>query len=82
MSDFHGFYVESGETIRLKTAGKYCDRDIYVSGIGGVEDLDEVLTEQESLIDELKAILDTKAAGSGEDVLAELLTNKMTEPLI
>lgn len=66
MSDqFHGFYVESGETIRLLTAGKYCDKDIYVSGVGGVEDLDEVLTEQESKIAQLQAILDKKAAGSG-----------------
>lgn len=34
MSTFN-FGVNSGEAIRLKTAGKYCDRDIVVSGIGG-----------------------------------------------
>ena len=66
MSDqFHGFYVESGDTLRLKTAGKYCAKDIYVSAVGGVEDLDAVLTEQEALIAELQAILDTKASGGG-----------------
>ena len=34
MSEFHGLFVESGNAIRLKTAGKYCDRDIVVSGVG------------------------------------------------
>ena len=34
MSELHGFVVESGDTLRLMTAGKYCDRDIYVTGFG------------------------------------------------
>lgn len=31
----HRFEVEGGKSLRLKTAGKYCDRDIVVSGKGG-----------------------------------------------
>lgn len=34
MSDSYSFVVESADTIRLKTAGKYCDRDLYVTGFG------------------------------------------------
>ncbi len=36
MSEFN-FEVNGGESIRLKTAGKYCDRDIVVEGKGGGE---------------------------------------------
>jgi hypothetical protein len=57
--------VEGGTTKRLLTAGKYCDRDIIISAEGGTEDLDEVLTEQETLIEELKTILASKAGGGG-----------------
>ncbi len=68
MSDqFHGFYVESGDTLRLMTAGKYCDKDIYVSGTGGVENLDEVLAEQRELISDIKTALNGKAAGGTVD---------------
>ncbi len=31
----HRFEVEVGKSLRLKTSGKYCDRDIVVSGKGG-----------------------------------------------
>ena len=31
--------VEGGKTVRLKTAGKYCDKDIVVTAEGGGEDL-------------------------------------------
>lgn len=31
----HNIEVESGKTIRLPTAGKYCDRDIVVTATGG-----------------------------------------------
>ena len=41
-----------------------------------VEDLDAVLTEQESLIDELKAILDTKASGGGGDDIASAIVDR------
>lgn len=57
------FTIESGKTKRLKTAGKYCDRDIVVTASGGgSEDLNSVLTEQDALIDELKELLRIKAS--------------------
>ena len=56
--------IESGQSVRLPTAGKYCDRDIIVTAEGGKEDLDEVLTEQDNLIDELREVLRGKAVGS------------------
>ena len=31
----HNITVEGGKTVRLKTAGKYCDRDIVVTATGG-----------------------------------------------
>ena len=31
----HSITVAGGESVRLKTAGKYCDRDIIVNAIGG-----------------------------------------------
>lgn len=61
------FEVESGRKIKLKTAGKYVDRDIDVIATGGAENLDAVLTEQEQLIDTLMETLQGKAAGSGSD---------------
>lgn len=59
--------VQGGKSVRLPTAGKYCDRDILVTATGGAEDLNDVLTEQEALIDELKDVLKGKASG-GTDV--------------
>lgn len=57
--------VEGGTSVRLPTAGKYCDRDIVITaeGGGGTEDLNDVLTEQEALIEELKSALRGKASG-------------------
>ena len=48
----HNITVEGGKTVRLTTAGKYCDQDIVVTAQGGgtAENLDDVLTEQEELI--------------------------------
>lgn len=58
--------VEGGKSVKLKTAGKYCDRDIVVTSTGGgTEDLDDALTEQEELIDELREVLMGKASGGG-----------------
>lgn len=61
--------VQGGSSIRLPTAGKYCDRDIVITakGGGGTEDLNAVLTEQEALIAELQDTLRGKAAGGGGD---------------
>lgn len=61
----HNITVEGGTSVRLTTAGKYCDRDIVVTATGGTEDLNEVLTEQEALITELQSVLAEKASGGG-----------------
>ena len=65
--------VESGTSVRLPTAGKYCDRDIVVTATGGTEDLNDVLTEQEALIAELQAILKVRTSDDG-DYTAETWT--------
>lgn len=57
--------VEGGTSVRLPTAGKYCDRDIIITAEGGTEDLNDVLTEQEELIATLQDTLKSKAAGEG-----------------
>ena len=57
--------LEGGTSLRLPTAGKYCDRDIIVTAEGGKEDLDEVLAEQDSLIDQIEQALIGKASGNG-----------------
>lgn len=65
----HNITVEGGTSVRLPTAGKYCDRDIVITATGSAaepEDLSAVLTEQEGLIDELKEVLANKASGGGE----------------
>ena len=31
----HNISIESGTSVKLKTAGKYCDRDIVVTATGG-----------------------------------------------
>lgn len=64
--------VEGGKSVRLKTKGKYCDRDIVVTAEGGTEDLNAVLTEQEALITELQDTLRGKAAGGGDPVIEPL----------
>lgn len=58
----HNITVEGGKTVRLTTAGKYCDRDIIVTAEGGAEDLDVVLAEQEGLIVTLQETLKGKAS--------------------
>lgn len=61
----HNITVEGGKAIRLKTSGKYCDRDIVVTSTGGSEDLTEELTAQDSLIEQIESALSGKAAGGG-----------------
>lgn len=63
----HNIIVEGGSTVRLPTAGKYCDQDIIVTAEGGKEDLNDVLAEQESLIATLQETLKGKAAGGGSE---------------
>ena len=61
----HNITIEGGKSVRLKTAGKYCDRDILVTATGGAEDLNDVLNEQEALIAELQDILAKKSVSGG-----------------
>lgn len=61
----HNITVQGGTSVRLPTAGKYCDRDILITAEGGAEDLDTELTEQEALIQQLKLELAVKAYGGG-----------------
>lgn len=63
----HNITIEGGTSVRLPTAGKYCDRDIIVTAEGGTEDLNDVLTEQEALIAQLQDTLKGKASGGGGD---------------
>ena len=64
--------IDGGGSKRLKTAGKYCDRDIIVTAVGGSEDLNDVLNEQEALITELQEVIASKAAGGGSGGDSEL----------
>lgn len=68
----HNITVQGGTSVRLPTAGKYCDRDIVITAQGGSEDLNEVLTEQEALIAELQDTLKGKASGGGSSTPAAM----------
>ena len=87
--------VEGGKSVRLPTAGKYCDRDIFVTAegvdlpelsnpgtatdlmagkqlidgdgkiVGGIFTLEEEMTAQDSLIEQIKVALRGKVAGGG-----------------
>lgn len=41
----HNIIVQGGTSVRLPTAGKYCDRDIIVTAEGGKDDSNEVWEE-------------------------------------
>lgn len=45
MSEYN-FTVESGSAVRLPTAGKYCDRDIVVTAIGGDYSVEDGLVKR------------------------------------
>ena len=107
----HNITVQGGSAVRLKTAGKYCDRDILVSATpGGVDlpqltnegtasdlmkdkqmingagvavtgsfTLDSELTEQDSLIEQIKTALAGKAAGGGESTPTQEKTVTISE---
>ena len=45
MSNF-SFEVESGKTVKLATAGKYCDRDIVITATGSDSGLPSVFTDE------------------------------------
>lgn len=75
----HNITMQGGTSVRLPTAGKYCDQDIIITAEGGAEDLNAVLTEQEGLIDELKTVLKGKASGGTEDLIDALIDRSVTE---
>ena len=77
MSEFN-ITVEGGSSVKLPTAGKYCDRDILITSTGGSEDLQEVLTEQRGLIETLQTKLSNKASGGG-GVNIETLTGTVIQ---
>ena len=52
----HNITVEGGTSVRLKTAGKYCDRDIVVTATGsasggGNDDFEKLLTNKLTALD-------------------------------
>lgn len=63
----HNITVEGGSSVRLPTAGKYCDRDIVITVTGAGEDIEAELAEQENKVAELISVLEGKAAGNGGD---------------
>jgi hypothetical protein len=74
MSDIN-ITIPGGTSKRLLTKGKRCEDDIVVTAEGGgsvptPEDLDTELTEQENLLDELKAALEGKSAGQPMEMVA------------
>ena len=83
----HNFTVEGGSSIRLKTAGKYCDRDIIVTALGGAV-ADPVIEPLEvtengtytapSGVHGYSPVTVNVPTGGGSDDLDEMLTNKMT----
>lgn len=82
MSEFN-ITVDGGTSVRLPTAGKYVDRDIIVTATGSTEtpeNLDDVLTEQEQLIEQLTIALDNKASGGGGAEVEVVLQSKTVTP--
>lgn len=85
----HEIVVEGGTSVRLPTAGKYCDRDIVVTATGGGEVVEPVIepltitengtyTAPDGVDGYSPVTVNVEASGGGDDELAELLTNKMT----
>lgn len=62
----HNITVEGGTSVRLPTAGKYCDRDIVVTATGGSgEDADTNTTAMANLLlGEITELYNDKAAGT------------------
>lgn len=80
MSEFN-ISIESGTSKRLPVGNKWSEKDIIVTATGGTEDLNDVLTEQDTLIAELKDVLKGKAAGGGggEDFAKSIVERTITE---
>ena len=71
----HNITVNSGKSIRLLTSGKYCDRDIIVTAIGGGSTDDSVVgtwvfNETLPLIDDSRAIyFKFQSGGNNYDIM-------------
>lgn len=64
----HNITVSGGTSVRLPTAGKYCEQDIIITAEGGGSgeptiDLSAEIIEQEELIEQIKTALENKTAG-------------------
>lgn len=87
----HNITIEGGTTVRLPTAGKYCDRDIVITALGGgtgkpeqektVEITEngthEVIPDDGYALSKVTVNVDVPA-GSAEDDVGALLSNTMT----
>jgi hypothetical protein len=83
MSEFN-ISIESGTSKRLPVGNKWSEKDIIVTATGGTEDLNDVLTEQDTLIAELKDVLKGKASRETQayGFLDDTLTTIDSEALI
>lgn len=77
MSEFN-ISIESGTSKRLPVGNKWSEKDIIVTATGGAEDLNDVLTEQDTLIAELKDVLRSKAAGGDTELEDAFLTRTVS----
>lgn len=79
--------VQGGTSVRLPTAGKYCDRDIVITATGS--DSEPVIqplevtengtyTAHDGVDGYSPVTVNVTGSGGGGDELAELLTNKLT----
>lgn len=66
----HNIEVESGKSVKLPTAGKYCDRDIVVAGFGSNE------AELRAKYDEGKADGIAEGKQAEHAVMDSILTNR------
>ena len=63
----HNITIDGGTTVRLPTAGKYCDRDIMITAnAGGGEDVSAEVEEYTEQLDELETTINTLPDASGD----------------
>lgn len=73
----HNITVQGGSSVRLKTAGKYCDRDIVVTAEGGGLETCEVTVSEDYGVD----VIFYYTNGSGEfvsDIIGSYSTKNIT----
>ena len=81
----HNIIVEGGKSVRLLTAGKYCDRDIVVTAEGGAEPVIEplVVTENGTYtapdgVDGYSPVTVNVPTGGGDDVARSIVNKTIT----